>query len=92
MEVVLSMVLPDELVEKIMKMVHLLNLQENHKSLAKVKFGFIFNNFSNYTVFTYAKNGRHIFINGILNGYQEKPLYGKLIFMHNYKYISSFSH
>jgi len=92
MEVVLRMYLPEELVEKIAKMVHLLGLQEVHKSLAKVKFGFTFNNFSNYTIFIYAKNERQILINGVLNGYQENPLYGRLIFMHNYKYIYSFRH
>ena len=92
MEVVLGTYLPQELVEKIIKMVHFFYLQEVHKSLAKVKFGFIFNTFSNHRVFTYVntEDGRQIFVNGILNGYQENPLYSKLIFMHNYKYLTAF--
>lgn len=94
MEGVLSKYLPQKLANSIMESGHLFKLQEVHKSLAKVKFGFIFNTFSNHTVFTYVntENGRRILINGILNGYQENPLYSKVIFMHNYKYLTTLSH
>ena len=63
MEVVLATRLPPELVDNIMKYVHVLNLQKIHESLKKVKFGFILgeNLPLNSKCFIYIKS-RHLFL------------------------------
>lgn len=70
------------------RMVHMSNLREVHKSLKEVTYGYSFDDHHEPYIFEYTKNGRSMFINGIIKGYQKIPTHTDAFFMHNYKFKS----
>jgi len=91
MEAILSTKLPPELVTIIMKMVHQNYLQEIHKLLKKVKFGFIYLEPPfDAKCYIYKKKSKYKAINGTVSGYRNNKNYYRQYFMHNYVYDSRF--
>ena len=90
--ILISKRLPPEIVDKIMKYVHRLHLQEVHKSLKKVKYAYWLKNPPDNVVLLYYKKKTkwHIF-HGMSNGYQEDPLICGQTLAIGFKFVHSYS-